>query len=168
MRTPPINTVARETDRALSRLTVPAWTSSLRVSGLVACALLSLMSGCTAADQGPETHPAGGTLTYQGSPVAGATLTFLADGDGVSAHAVTGEDGRFEAITMFDMGKHEKQGMVAGTYRVTAVKLEKPDVSSTLQPVKDLLPRKYGSANTSGLTASVSPEGKNDFAFSLD
>lgn len=124
-------------------------------------------TGCTSSEQGPATYPAAGTVTYQGKPIAGATITFHAQQKGVTAMAMTDDAGNFEVRTMFNSGHQEKPGMAEGEYLVTVSKLDLSTIKSTLSPPKEMLPKKYGSPTSSPLTASVSTERENRYAFSL-
>lgn len=116
-----------------------------------------------------------GKVTYQGNPVEGASVTFR--GPSVSAFGLTDAEGKYKLRT----GSGERVPL--GTYQVSIVKKESPPVStaSTDQEnyvppdpnappapaPKDLLPAKYGDAAQSGLTATVTADGKNEFDFSL-
>ncbi len=133
---------------------------------VVGLALLTMIAGCSS-DAGPETHPVTGIVTYQGSPVIGASLAFFADGEGANGQAITDDAGKFDAFTSLDMGKSDKAGMTAGKYRVTVIKLDTESIKLTMQPPKDLLPKKYGSAERSGLTATITPGKDNHFEFEL-
>ncbi|QDU89284.1 hypothetical protein Pla175_26730 [Pirellulimonas nuda] len=117
--------------------------------------LLLLTGGCGAPQTGPNTHPVTGSVIYQGKPAAAVTLTFSPKGEGFTTQAVTDRAGRFTVATYYDMGKKSKPGMVAGAYLVTAIKLDTASITSTMSAPKDLLPRKYGTTETSGLTAEV-------------
>ena len=129
--------------------------------------LLAVSSGCGNANDGPETYPTTGTVTYQSQPVSGATVIFFPTDDSQAAQAITNEDGSFEVYTYYDMGRQEKPGIAAGEYRVTATKLDRESIKTTLQPPKDLLPSKYGNVKNSGLTATVTPGEENHFEFEL-
>jgi hypothetical protein len=140
-----------------------------------------LMAGCggPAADPNrPQTVAVSGTVTYKGSPVEGATVTFLSDSrEGKGAVGKTDASGRFTLMT-FAPG----DGAVPGTYKVTVRKTEtqggvvsEEEANKYLErgqnppapTVKDLLPEKYNSPQTSGLTAEVAQGGENDFKFEL-
>jgi hypothetical protein len=95
------------------------------------------------------------------------TLTFTAQGDGIDAQAITDEEGQFDVATYFDNGKQQKRGMVAGEYRVSAVKLDRASIKSTMQPPKNLLPQIYASPDTSRLTATVTAGQENTATFDL-
>ncbi len=144
-----------------------------------ACALL--LVGCTGASvdpNRPKTVPVTGTVTYNGSPVAGANVAFVTDSpQGRGAIGVTDEAGKYSLLT-FAPG----DGAIPGIYRVTVSKVESlggGEISEA--PVmaeggvaldaaaapKDLLPEKYKSPETSELTAEVKEGGENTFDFQL-
>lgn len=130
------------------------------------CLLLAI-AGCSSGGEGPETRPVTGRVIYQGEPVGGVTLTFYSDGAGVDAQAITDQQGEFDVFTYFDNGQSEKRGMVAGEYRVSAVKLDRESIKSTMQPPKNLLPEAYASPDTSQLTLTVAPDQDNTRTFEL-
>lgn len=90
----------------------------------------------------------GGRITYKGKPLAGADVTFVSlDRPAPKVvSAKTGEDGAFAA-----------KGLPAGRYAVT-VALAKDG--------KSVLPPKYATTDTSGLTAEVKP-GPNQLDLNL-
>lgn len=134
---------------------------------LTAILLLSVV-GCSGGPEGIETHPLTGVVTFNGKPESGVVLTFLAEGEGgTNASAVTDDAGEFVASTLFDMGSREQEGAIAGTYRVTATKLEKPDFSGKQTAPKNLLPAKYAKAQSSDLTATVTAGQENRVTFEL-
>lgn len=137
---------------------------------VVGWAFAGSIVGCSTGDTGPETYPVSGTVTYKGEPASGVNLTFLANGDGVNAQAMTDDAGAFEVYTSFDMGKSEKPGMAVGDYQVTATKLDKDSIKSqtTMRPPKGLLPRRYSNPDSSGLTATIVAKKDNHLVFDLD
>lgn len=134
----------------------------------------------------PPTYPVRGMVQRDGRPVAGAVVTFLgraAAGGELAAVGQTNSDGRFELKT-FRPG----DGAITGSHRVTIEKRSlgggesdtgKPFASQqeyedhsgaaagSLKIVREL-PAKYGSFETSGLTAEVTEKGPNEFVFRLD
>ncbi len=144
--------------------------------GCLALALFFLGCGGPATDPNrPKTVPATGSVTYQGSPVEGATVMFVStSGQGRGAVANTDASGRF-TLTTFEAG----DGAIPGSYKVTISKsiLEgapeegatgtEPGVEPDAGTAKDLVPAKYKDANQSGLTAEVKDGESNDFTFEL-
>lgn len=113
-----------------------------------------------------------GVVTLDGQPLPGATVAFTPTGPGIPARAVSGADGRF-VMTSGGRGK----GARPGDYSVTILKLESrlvsPQEARTLKPGPDreidrvardddavtvieyLVPKRYASAGSSGLSARV-------------
>lgn len=129
--------------------------------------LCTLVAGCGSESQGPETYPVTGRVTYKGEPMAGVTLTFHAKGDGIDAQALTDDQGEFDVYTYFNNGQSEKRGMVADEYRVSAVKLDRESIKSTMQPPKNLLPAPYASPDSSQLTLTVAAGQETERTFEL-
>ncbi len=118
---------------------------------------------------GPETSPVTGTVTLDGTPVAGAKVLFRpvqSGTQGKTAEAVTGEDGRYEMRTHVGQGQY-KTGMVPGEYYVTLNKLDTAAVATTMMPPRNLLPVRYNNARTSGLTATVAAGQDNEVPLQL-
>lgn len=127
----------------------------------------------------PSPIPAAGTVTYKGKPLAGATVVFLASVPGknrsLAAVANTDATGRFVLRTYRD-----GDGAIAGHHQVTIRKSvavgpdgkplipdERGDILD-LPLEKHLIPEKYASCETSGLSAAVAPGGRNQFSFALE
>jgi hypothetical protein len=111
-----------------------------------------------------------GTVTLNGTPVEGASITFQPQENSENAlasQAMTDADGRFRLTTHIGGGRF-KDGVAPGKYAVSVTKLDTAAISSTLAPPKNVLPKKYGSAAISGLTAEVRIGNENDFPFNLD
>jgi hypothetical protein len=135
----------------------------------------------------PATHRAGGVVEYQGKPLSRATVTFVARdesrGKELSAVGFTDDRGHFQLKT-FRPG----DGAIAGSHRVMVEKQsladgqsdnERPTASreeyeaqraaAAVRPkLVRVLPGKYSSFDTSGLTADVTEKGPNEFVFRLD
>lgn len=90
-----------------------------------------------------------GTVTFEGSPVPHAMLSFQYKGAGPAAYSMTDENGYFYART----GGHI--GLLPGTYQ------------AALQSPKNVqIPKKYGSILTSGLEFEIK-QGKNSMDIEL-
>jgi hypothetical protein len=120
-------------------------------------AVLALMAGLlVGADKdkkdGPKTVVQG-TVTFDGKPLANATVVFvpMAKG-GQKATGTTDEKGRYQLAT-----QGNKAAIRPGEYKVVITKT----VSG-----KSLLPAKYSSAEKTALTCKVG-EGENTFDFAL-
>jgi len=132
---------------------------------LMALLLLVVAIGCGSGSSEPVTYPVTGKVTLGGSPVEGAAVSFapqsaeLGIGGGT---AQTGLDGTFSVTTQFDMGKSSKEGLPAGEYRISVIKLEHQAGEPSLsKPPKNALPQKYASPETSDLSASIKADGDN-------
>ncbi len=150
---------------------------------LVSVAVAVSLAGCSGpADSGPARVAVSGTVTYNGSPVEGASVTFSPqDKGGLAAAGTTDAQGHFKLTTI-----NADDGAVPGSYAVMISKTEGEAASGETQTeeeaykqafpgnqpaaeskAKDLLPAKYKDKATSGLTATVAESGKNDFTFEL-
>jgi hypothetical protein len=117
------------------------------------------LSGCGRKPQatGPvPTYPVTGTVTYQGKPLAEATVIFRLKEGTYSATGRTDAQGKYKLST-FNPG----DGAPAGEYVVAIVALESVPAEEEEKPVrppKSLIPEKYSRPETSGLTALVKQE----------
>ncbi|EAQ80774.1 carboxypeptidase-like regulatory domain-containing protein [Blastopirellula marina] len=112
----------------------------------------------------PPTVPVTGVVTHNGEPLADAMLMFQGVDKEHGAVARTDATGNFR-LTTYVAG----DGAEVGSYEVAVVKYEAaptdlPDGVSP--PLKSLLPVRYSKAKTSGLTATIGPEG-NALTFDL-
>lgn len=145
------------------------------------CALLLVGSlalvtgGC--GDDGPAMAPVTGLVTYQGEPVAEASVVFNPD-KGAPSSTFTDSAGKFKLI-----GPGGVEGVVVGPGTFTVLKMEKVEAPATdiedpaertrkmaehryLNPPKSLLPKKYGNLDQSDLNFTVA-EGENNFTLEL-
>lgn len=130
--------------------------------------LLAFFCGCGGSEY-PSTTSVSGVVTYQGQPVADATVVLAPQSaDGKAASGVTDASGAF-SVSAFADG----EGAVAGEYKVS---VSKTTVIGALSPeeeqkildagkevpqpkYKEELPPKYKNPATSGLTVSVPASG---------
>jgi hypothetical protein len=93
--------------------------ASLRVSSIASLALGAcwLLGGCTGAPDRPATVPVRGSVSYQGKPVAGAAVAFLAKGAPRPAIGTTDAQGNFRLTTFT-----ADDGAVPGEHLVTVEK----------------------------------------------
>lgn len=125
------------------------------VAFAVAAALSLVAGGCGGTDvEHPETTPVKGTVSYKGKPLDSGTISFVSDG-GHTASGPIKSDGTFDLSTF-----GEGDGAVLGHHRVRVVANNQPvDVmpgsSPGYKPTKDLIPKKYGDAASSGVEATV-------------
>jgi hypothetical protein len=115
-------------------------------------ALLALwLAGCGA---GPNLLPVTGTVTLNGKPLEGATVTFYPD-DGNSVkttgHDTTGPEGNYK------LSSGERFGVAAGKYKVIISKLAaKPGVTIPDEFKKDPVMAKMAGLTKESLPPSVS------------
>ncbi|UUO06758.1 hypothetical protein M4951_00240 [Blastopirellula sp. J2-11] len=112
----------------------------------------------------PPTVPVTGVVTLKSEPLEGAMLMFQGVNEEHSAVGRTDANGNFR-LTTYVTG----DGAEEGSYKVAIVKYEDAPVDlpdGVSPPLKSLLPVRYSKAKTSGLTATVGPNG-NNLAFDL-
>lgn len=123
-------------------------------------------------------YPVKGTVTLNGKPLDGATISFISKGDGRPATAISKADGTFEVFTL------DSSGALPGNYRVVVVKEEVPPETSAadagfdasgqdlsmVQAAKtgkqafksnQLVPTKYTNPETTPLTFEVKSSSNN-------
>lgn len=150
----------------------------LRIFPAIAALMLAWVLGCSKSDT-PETVPVTGTVTYNGQPLEGAQVTFMATGAPRSAIGTTDAQGRF-SLTTFE----SDDGAVPGSHAVTISKVEDTTSAAPTDPAgyaqmmsqkgkggppkpKSLIPEKYSRPAESKLSATVDAEGQNEFKFDL-
>jgi hypothetical protein len=107
-----------------------------------------------------------GVVLLDGAPVsdAGVTFTPVDPKQGPPAFAATDAEGRFTLVTA------NRPGAVLGEHRVAISKTESIAIPQArglpLYRTNDLVPPKYGSVETSGLTRKVEDD-DNEFKFEL-
>jgi predicted small lipoprotein YifL len=149
--------------------------------GFACLLVLAVITGCGPTN--PATVPVSGVVTYQGEPVVGAQVSFMAEGAARAASGQTDAQGKFQLSTY---GTND--GAVVGSHTVTIAKAtdesiggagmspDDPDggyaaamaQASQQATTKSALPEKYGNPKESGLTAAVTQAGPNDFTFALE
>lgn len=143
----------------------------------VVCLAVLMIAGCASEDQGESLGATvSGTVSYNGSPVEGAMVTFRPSGDGgQGAFARSDAEGKYE----LSASAAGTSGVSPGSYIVTVTKNEvnqsavaseddpnyNPYASGDAQ-TKSLLPKKYANAKTSGLEFTVT-DGTNDLPIEL-
>lgn len=122
------------------------------------------------------TVPVTGKVTYNGAPVAGATVSFIGDQASLRpAVAITEADGTFKLKTL------DSEGAMPGSYTVAVEKTEMPaeltrEMSmeeaesfnpKSLPAPKRVLPAKYSDPAQSGLKFEVKAGEANNFDLQL-
>jgi hypothetical protein len=131
-----------------------------RLVWMVAVVLAGPLTGCGDSD----TVDAARTMTFypvkgkvllpDGKPLAAAKVTFVGP---VTTTAPTESDGSFSV-------KGTKDGLPAGDYKI---RLDPPEAPGAGKKAAMPFPSNYTDEDGSGLTATVKPEGPNDFQFEL-
>jgi hypothetical protein len=117
--------------------------------------------GCGEPRRGSELLPVTGTVLYNHQPVEDATVVFLPHDHKLAATARTDEEGRFELKTLPSSGTDD--GAAPGNFHVTVRKNYMTPGDKEIWE----LPRAYGNAKTSLLTAVVAVDQTNDFTFEI-
>lgn len=150
--------------------------------------ILLFLAGCGGGGGVEGVVSAGGTVTLDGKPVSGATVSFAPDGAaGRHATGLSDENGKFQLTTLVP-----GDGAVPGRYKISVSKvtvtvdnkptsqeegmrqikerLQKGGEAAILAPAgksKDELPTKYSKTESSGLFAEIQASGKNDIPLNL-
>lgn len=138
----------------------------MRIPLLCIPTILVVLTGCSGSNL-PATYPVTGTVTYNGKPVEGAAVTLVPSGEnGRSAGGETNVEGKFSVKTYISP-QDQPEGAVSGEYTITVSKLEKRELPEGMKPEeairvfrdmgppKQLLPKQYGSPNTSKLKVTI-------------
>jgi hypothetical protein len=144
--------------------------------GLCLIGLISLF-GCGGGQEEnpnwPKRFPAKGTVTYQGKAIEGAEVAFMSNNNKATATGITDSSGKFVLSTYV-----KNDGAVAGDQTVTIRRVNVVDKTPkdvdlsaggvALPPeITWIIPEKFSIASKSGLKATVSESGPNDFPFDL-
>lgn len=151
--------------------------AKFQVSSVV---FLAALAGCGPASIG--TVPGGGTVMLDGKPAEGATIVFHPESsEGRPASGTTDASGVFKLTTEIS-----GDGALPGSYKVAVTKWDRPpdNLPAVTNPgdsaqmdaiykakekrgkepqAKNAVATKYGDPASSGLTATVSKAGPNDF-----
>ena len=163
---------------------MPPAVNILQRRGLLArpwcLALVLVAAGCSKYHEDkwsrdwPARVPAGGVVTYLGTPVEKATVVLSIRRDdknkSYNASGTTDSAGKFVLRTF-----RPNDGAVVGTHKVQIQKITFSERPKDLPPMADFtpvetshLPKRYGSPDSSGLTAEVTEKGPNQFIFELN
>ena len=148
------------------------------VSLALSCLLLSGCQPDTRPADARPTKPVSVTVTYKGAPVEGAGVTFVSEMNPIAAYGRTDASGKAALKTYV-----EGDGAVVGKHKVIVSKMEAvggggeasidsadyapPGDAGAPPPPKHLIPAKYASPATSGLTADVTESGPNEVKLEL-
>lgn len=133
---------------------------------LWAAALVLVWSTVGCGPSRPDTVKVSGNVTLDGEPVEGATVALIPSDGSQPARGVTDASGEF-TLTTFEAG----DGAIPGQYTATVTKIDESaaaaaeeasgemdtptDTEDPMASAKHLLPMKYSSPSTSGLTVEV-------------
>jgi hypothetical protein len=145
-----------------------------RLSALLACGIMLLTAGCGGEDNGVLV-PVSGTVTYNGSPLTKGEIQFIPE----QATGARGAQGNIQEDGSYSLSSYGlNDGAHPGKYKVTVI-ARGPDLPIPKKKKgqmmeedmqgsgKLLIPKKYGFAAQSGLTADVVAGGGNQFKFDL-
>ncbi len=113
-------------------------------------------------DRGARLKKVEGTITLDGKPLDGATITLIAK-DGTVAKGVTDAEGKYKLHTV--IGEKQLEGAPLGVSKVSISKTE-GDTGDKEPLKKDVVPPKFAEPARSAIVVEVS-EGENRFDFDL-
>lgn len=126
-----------------------------------------VLSGCGSGGTA-DTRSVTGTVTYNGAPVADASVTLTPE-NGRPATGITDSAGKFTLTTF-----KQSDGAVPGKHKVSVAPnaSQIPPMPGTPEAAaaaagKPPFPPRYSNPETSGLTADVKESGGNDFTFGM-
>jgi len=146
----------------------PNNTQRMRVWLATAAAAMVLV-GCGGSEF--QLAPVKGKVTYNGKPLEFGAVIFIPE-KGPAAIGQIQSDGTFVLQTGTHGGRMQR-GAVVGKHKVEIRCMDtqrpgyKPSAGHEMPIGKSLIPTKYNQADSSGLTAEVTPQGPNDFHFDL-
>jgi len=153
--------------RTTWRLPRFSWSENATVclrSAAIACVLLALPAGCGSSPDLPPLAEVHGTVTLDGQALPRGTVQFVPDTSrgnrGPAAVGEIGPDGRYRLRTA------GAEGAVLGWHKVRVTATEEPTAQFPDPP--SILPSKYNSADTSGLTAEVKADEDNRIDLALE
>ena len=131
----------------------------------VAAACLAT-SGCGQKEEIPELVSVTGKVTFQGQPLADASISFIPTDEDREATSIVRPSGKTDEQGEYELSWNtEHAGAPPGKYQVMITAF-KPNDDEEVQP-ESLIPKKYNSPKTSGLIADVKEDGENVFNFDL-
>ncbi|MCF0234086.1 MAG: hypothetical protein HUK22_03810 [Thermoguttaceae bacterium] len=145
----------------------------LTFGALICCVVgaAAISTGCGKNKNG--TVPVSVKITYNGSPVEEAVVVFRGEDPAQTPASGATDRGGVAKLSSFE----PKDGAKPGKYLVTVEKAELVEERDPNDPTGDRIlssetvyhiPKNYGNAGTSGLTAEVVAGKKNSFEFNLD
>jgi hypothetical protein len=149
------------------------FTSTRALACGLCLAAAALSGGCGQVKETiPELVPVSGKVTYQGKPLADATVMFYPtewEEEPTERNNIYRPFGRTNAAGEYELAWGEHPGAPPGKYAVciSASRLV-PDPNDPAEQITEaLIPLEYNAVKTSGLKADVKDEGGTDFNFDL-
>jgi hypothetical protein len=160
------------------------------LAGLLGGLSMLLVAGCSGGAEGAAnrhgTAQVTGTVTYNGQPVEGASVTFSPNVPVAEAGTAKAAFGRTDASGKFTLRTYEPDdGAIPGEYRVAISKFDQPlpalpegydeerdyeppdENAPPPPPAKSLIPERYSNPGTSGFVQTVEEGTENHFEFKL-
>ena len=124
-----------------------------------------LLVGCGGG--GLATYPVEGQVTFpDGKPLHGGIVQFQPVGEQsgkINSRGRIQEDGSFRMSTF-----ESEDGSIEGEHRVLVVPPSPPGPADPWKLPKPVIHERFRSYETSGLTYTVTPDGPNEFKFTVD
>lgn len=153
--------------------------SRMAGSALRVALLIGLTNGCYRGDPNiPQLAPTTGIVTYKGTPLAGATISFISsdpDKGNLPGVGSTDTEGEYRIQT------YNRDGAVVGNHKVVIVAIDEnslardpksgaplPRMHPKWKPPVSRIPDRYGHPESSKLTAEVVESSSNQFDFHLE
>jgi len=136
---------------------------STTLARVLLCASACALIGCGSSGPAPRTDlvPVTGTLIFEGKPLPDAKIVFIpTDKEMTDRPAATVDaEGNFEVFC------DDQPGAPPANYRVIVMAF-KPSEDDEQKP-PSLIPERYNSDKTSGISANVKEDGDNVFNFKI-
>ncbi len=133
------------------------------LAALCGCLVCLILPGCGDDPDLPPVADVSGVVTVDGKPLERGTIQFVPDSSqgtsGPPAVGSIGPDGRYTLETA------GVEGAIVGFHKVSVYAVDEPE-DETLPP-RLLIPRRYFTPDTSGLTAEVKAGEDNELDFPL-
>ncbi|MEZ6057025.1 MAG: carboxypeptidase-like regulatory domain-containing protein [Planctomycetaceae bacterium] len=132
--------------------------------GLVLSILVVGCGGGPPDEKLPAVFPVEGTVTLDGTAVAGATVTFIHPETEKNAIGRTNEKGEFKLTTF-----KPDDGALAGRHNIVVTQYDEPvaDANGVVPAAKNGLPKRYETIDGSQLHEEVTAAGPNKFEIKL-
>src|SRR5262249_1837256 len=143
----------------------------IRACGLCLAATLLSCVCSPPVETVPDLVPVTGKVTYQGKPLADASITFIpadAEEDPTELNRIVRPAGKTDAEGAYELAWGENSGAPPGKYTVIITAYGPPeDPNDPDSGAPSLIPMQYGNPKSSGLTRNVK-DGDNVFNFDLN